>query len=453
MGLLLSPVSEDALDTDNPIIEYSTKVGIINPDLTIGTNIHDTAILDSNSDLAHQGVIPVGTGFRLLPSELVQLGYSEQNFPNVIRIYKIGRDLTQRSTKRYIIDFYGLSEDRIRAEYPALYQRILDRVRPERAELRRKVHRERWWVYAEPRSEMRRALNGEPRYIATCRTAKHRIFQFEDISVMPDAKIICIALSDPFFLAVMSSHIHVLFAERIGVRLGVGDDPNYNHSDCFGKFPFPDPSEALKARIRGLGERLDTHRKAVLEKHDHLTMTGLYNVLEKVRAETPLSASEKDVYDAGLVGVLRQIHDDLDEAVAKAYGWPTNLSDEDILERLVALNKERAVEERAGKVRWLRPEFQAPKEAVAARRPEQIEVDLVAAVGTEKKQRLPTALSEQVALVRAGLAGAADPVSAADLAQTFAQGKKVEKKVEEILRTLAVLGQAEKINGGYLGVE
>src|SRR3546814_19667924 len=74
-------------------------------------------------------------------------------------------------------------------------------------------------------------------------------------------------------------------------------------------------------------------------------MTGLYNVLEKVRAGAALTDAEKDVYEAGLVGVLRQIHADLDAAVAEAYGWPADLADEEILERLVALNHARAAEE------------------------------------------------------------------------------------------------------------
>src|SRR3546814_13775867 len=108
-------------------------------------------------------------------------------------------------------------------------------------------------------------------------------------------------------------------------------------------------------------------------------MTGLYNVLEKVRAGAALTDAEKDVYEAGLVGVLRQIHADLDAAVAEAYGWPADLADEEILERLVALNHARAAEERAGRVRWLRPALQAPMEAGAARRPQQWDAELVAA--------------------------------------------------------------------------
>ena len=203
-------------------------------------------------------------------------------------------------------------------------------------------------------------------------------------------------------------------------------------------------------RIRELGERLDAHRKEVLEKHKQLTMTGVYNVLEKLRAGARLSAAEKDVYEAGLVGVLRQIHDDLDAAVAAAYGWPVEQCDEKILERLVALNHERAAEESAGKVRWLRPKFQAPRAATPAKKAEQIEAELIHVEGPVKKPRLPAALPEQVAAIRDLLAGAEEIVTAADLARNFSQGRRAEKRVEEVLRTLTLLGQAERTEAGYV---
>src|SRR3954447_4122114 len=91
-----------------------------------------------------------------------------------------------------------------------------------------------------------------------------------------------------------------------------------------------------------------------------LTITDMYNVLEKLRRGDGLSAKDKRVHEQGLVSILRQIHDDLDAAVAAAYGWPPDLPDDERLRRLVALNAERAAEERGGQVRWLRPEFQNP---------------------------------------------------------------------------------------------
>ena len=83
----------------------------------------------------------------------------------------------------------------------------------------------------------------------------------------------------------------------------------------------------------------------------------MYNVLEKLRTGQELTAQERTSHEHGLVSVMKQLHDDLDAAVFDAYGWPATLTDNEILERLVALNVERSAEEAQGIVRWLRPEF------------------------------------------------------------------------------------------------
>ena len=84
-------------------------------------------------------------------------------------------------------------------------------------------------------------------------------------------------------------------------------------------------------------------------------------MLEKVRSQTPLNDKDEDVKDRGRVLILKDLHDQIDRATADAYGWPHDLTDEQILERLVALNAERAAEEAAGHVRWLRPDYQIPR--------------------------------------------------------------------------------------------
>ncbi|MEW6488002.1 MAG: hypothetical protein AB1578_08810 [Thermodesulfobacteriota bacterium] len=86
----------------------------------------------------------------------------------------------------------------------------------------------------------------------------------------------------------------------------------------------------------------------------------MYNVLAKLRSGEPLTSAERTIHEQGLVSVLRELHDELDAAVFEAYGWPATLADEEVLERLVALNAERAEEEKRGLVRWLRPEYQNP---------------------------------------------------------------------------------------------
>jgi len=102
-----------------------------------------------------------------------------------------------------------------------------------------------------------------------------------------------------------------------------------------------------------------------------------------------------------------------------------------------------------GKVRWLRPDFQAPKKAVAARKAEQVEAELPVAAAAAKKRALPKTLPDQVAAVRDVLAANDGGLTAAELAKRFSQGRRVEKKVEEVLRTLTLLGQAERTETGY----
>jgi hypothetical protein len=175
----------------------------------------------------------------------------------------------------------------------------------------------------------------------------------------------------------------------------------------------------------------------------------MYNVLAKLRTGEPMTAKEKTIHEQGLVSVLRQLHDDLDVAVADAYGWPANLSDEEILERLVTLNAERAREEAQGLVRWLRPEYQKPQgeqPAVQARMDLGEEEAATLATSLKAKTPWPKTLPEQVQAVRTALVTSAGPVTAEAIARTFLRART--DKVEELLATLAALGQARESEPG-----
>lgn len=294
-------------------------------------------------------------------------------------------------------------------------------------------------------------MQGLPRFIATVETTKHRIFQFLDASIVPDHMLIAIGSDDGYLLGVLSSRIHCLWAIRAGGWLGMGNDPRYSKSRCFDPFPFPDATEGQKATIRAIAEELDAHRKRVLTQHGHLTPTGLYNVLGKLRAGVKpeaLDADDQRIFDDGLVLILRELHDRLDVAVAAAYGWPADLADEEILGRLVALNKERAAEEARGLVRWLRPEYQIPKFGTPKEKAEQIEADLGGEAVAEKKPSFPSDDIDQTAAVMAALAATEGPVSPSALATRFRQGKKVEKKVEAVLASLARMGVIASAKAG-----
>jgi hypothetical protein len=268
------------------------------------------------------------------------------------------------------------------------------------------------------------------------------------------------ALDDLFHFGVLSSSLHVTWALKAGGRLGVGNDPRYLKVRCFEPFPFPEANEQQQSRIRELGEQLDAHRKRQQAQHPTLTMTGMYNVLETRRADEPLSKKEQQIHEQGLVSVLRQIHDDLDAAVADAYGWPHDLADDEILARLVALNHERAEEERRGIIRWLRPEFQNPTGKKQAALPGDVgQAPPDASVDKKKaakptKQAWPKHLSEQAGAVHAALAALPSGASAKEIAKTF--GRTTEQRVDridEILETLAALGKARPIdNDRYVAV-
>ena len=153
-----------------------------------------------------------------------------------------------------------------------------------------------------------------------------------------------------------------------------------------------------------------------------------------------LNAAEKVIHDHGLVSVLKKIHDDLDAAVFDAYGWPHDLTDEQILEKLVKLNTERSEEERKGLIRWLRPEFQNPSGQKAATQTEMVdseesEEDTAA---TTAAKAWPKILPEQIAAVRDLLLGQASAWTAKQVAKQF-KGTKL-KELELVLESLTALG-------------
>ncbi len=432
-GELREVVSEAGLDTDEPSLQFAARLGSINSDLTVGVNITSASPLSSNRGLCGRGVQLMGGGFILTPAEVHILGLAASG---VVHRYMNGRDVTDRSRGVSVIDFFGIDAATARSRHPTEYQHLLEQVYPERQLNRRESYRERWWQFGENSVATRDAIASLPRYIVTVRTAKHRIFSFLNGDVVPDAKLIVIGADDPLLLAQLSSRIHCSWSFHRGALLE--DRPTYHHSECFYPFPFPDPDEATRARLRALGEELDATRKTMQAEHPDLTLTGLYNVLEKVRAGAELTPAEADVKARGRVLILKDLHDQIDRATADAYGWPHDLTDEQILENLVALNAERAAEEAAGHVRWLRPDYQIPRFAKTSS-VKTGELDLGAQVVAIDKglPAFPKDKGEQVMAIRAVLQAASAPMDAAAVSRAFkGGGRKIEPRVIQALNTL-----------------
>ncbi|MGE3366515.1 MAG: class I SAM-dependent DNA methyltransferase [Rhizobiaceae bacterium] len=448
-GTLCEVIEETGLDTDDPRISFAVKRGAVNADLTVGVNLTKVEPLASNEGLCSRGVQLMGAGFIVTPSEARHLGLGRRaGLKRHIRFYRNGRDLTAHSRQMMVIDLLSLSKEQARQDFPEVYQHILAKVKPERDKNNRKSYRDNWWIFGEPRRDLRPALDGLARYVATVETTKHRVFQFLDASILADNMIVVIADGHACRLSVLSSSTHVAWVLSQG---GVLEDrPRYTKSLCFDPFPFPDPPAALRRKLGEAGEELDALRKRVLKKHPDLTLTGLYNVLEKLKAGTKLSDKDEDVKERGLVLIIKELHETIDRLTAEAYGWPVNLSDEEVLERLVALNAERAREEAAGRVRWLRPDYQIPRFAKATPA-KTSELDLGPKV-VAFDRRLPTWPSdrdEHSLAVEDILVSAGGPMDAAAIARGFRSGgKKIEKRVEAALHSLSRYGRITGLPDG-----
>ncbi len=366
----------------------------------------------------------------------------------------------------YVIDANGYTESELRKKTPATFQHLYNSVRPERRQNRDKKLRDSWWLFRRTNDLCRAMLKGLERYIVTVETAKHRLFFFVDATILSEHGTISFGFDDALFLGILSSRVHVAWTLATGGTLE--DRPRYNKTVCFDPYPFPVCTDAQAQRIRALAEQLDAHRKRQQALHPKLTLTDMYNVLEKLRAGEELTAKERTIHEQGLVSVLRQLHDDLDAAVFDAYGWPATLTDDEILERLVALNAERAAEESAGLIRWLRPEFQnragngEQQKSLTLADADETDDDGTTArgrtgkkkaagakerpAGKAAKREWPKGREAQAKAVLTALRDSDGPITAEELARQFSRAHR--ETIDELLQALVTLGQARRLRGG-----
>jgi hypothetical protein len=394
------------------------QVPVIHAHLKTGARVAATVPLQSNVSLAFMGMTLLGDGFRLEPEQFATLGFDARSRPSVVRPYVTGRDLSQGGDARFVIDMFGLSADDARRSYPKLYNHLVKTVKPIRDKQNESAPRERWWLFGRTRPELRDAMRGLKRFIVTLETSKHRFFQFLSAAVVPDHSLFVVASDDGFVLGVLSSRVHLAWSAAMGGTLE--DRPRWRSQTCFDPFPFPDAKAAQRAKIAKLGEAIDAHREARQKADPELALTDVYNVLAKLRAGAALTDNDESVRERAMVDTLRDLHDDLDRAVFEAYGWPATLTDDEILTHLVELNAKRAQEEAKGKVRYLRPDFQAGLPVAPTKAPE---VPAKAAKPTRSAKvdatKWPTDVFERVGAVVRALQGRDEAVGAEVVAATF----------------------------------
>ncbi len=337
-------------------------------------------------------------------------------------------------------------EAEARRLHPGFFQHLLETVKAARDRNNRAAYRNNWWLFGEPRRELRAALESLPRYIATAETAKHRWFRFLDAEVLPDNKLVVVASDDPAILGVLSSRPHtVWFAAHCG-RIGVYDgDAVYVKGVCFDAFPFPELTEHQAVEIGALAEELEQVRERALARPEGLTLTALYNVRERWRSGEALSAPDRRVFDVGCVGVIDHLHDRIDRCVEAAYGWADRAGAEQILERLRRLNAERASEEATGLIRHLRPDFQSGRRGPAI--PTQLEANLRATLAPATLVRP----EDMTAAIIRTLRTVGRPVEPAVLVGRLGlrRGRRMEARVADTLAILAVAGTVQRSDAGW----
>jgi type II restriction/modification system DNA methylase subunit YeeA len=314
-------------------------VATIHSDLTAkAADVTTAKILTENNGIVYAGMKKHGA-FDLEPAEaeaMLAKGGNPNNQPNsdVVRPILGGTDVAGRPRGKWIIDFATMPEEDA-SLYEVPFEYVRQHVKPERDTNNRAVYRELWWIFGEPRPALRAAIAGLERCIATPEVSKHRIFVWMPTTTVPDNKLHVFARDDDYFFGVLHSRIHEVWSLALGNRMGVGNDPVYSSSKTFGTFPLPwppgtEPSEADSDTLRAIA---DAARRLVTLRDTWFHAEGLSDAERKKRTLTNLYNTRPTWLD--------NAHKTLDAAVAAAYNWPPALDDDTLLERLLALNRER----------------------------------------------------------------------------------------------------------------
>lgn len=337
----------------------------INPDLTAGAlDLTKAVRLRDNRSVAFMGDTKGGPFD--VPGELARswltLPINPNGRPNsdVLRPWINGMDVTRRPAGKWIIDFGWTMTESEATLYEAPFDYARRHVWPLRQTNKREAYKTFWWRHVEPRQGMWSQLQGLTRYMATARVAKHRLFAWSVSPVLPDSQVIVVARDDDTTFGILHSRFHEAWALRMGTWLGVGNDPRYTPSTTFETFPFPegltpnipasDYAEDSRARrIAAAAQRLNELRENWLNPPDLVrrepeVVPGFPDRILPVDDRAAAILKKRtltNLYNERPTW-LDNAHRDLDRAVAAAYGWPEDISTEEALERLFALNQERA---------------------------------------------------------------------------------------------------------------
>jgi hypothetical protein len=261
-------------------------------------------VLVANAALSFQGSNILGLGFTLPPDEARALIDKDSRYADVLSPFLNGQDLTTSPThapSRWVINFRDWSLEKA-AEYRDLLEIVEEKVKPERATNKDRRRREIWWQFTRPTLDLYAAIEGLDRAVAIALTSKTVMPVFVPTGLVYSHAVGVFAYEDDAHLGILSSSLHwwwaLTYASTLENRI------RYTPTDCFETFPQPEPTD----EIARLGRILDERRRGMMIDRDE-GLTRIYN-----RVHDPAE-------NAADVSELRELHIDLDHAVADAYGW------------------------------------------------------------------------------------------------------------------------------------
>ena len=369
---------DDGSDRERTL-DYQSVVKI-NSNLTAIADITEAVRLQENANLGFIADVKAGR-FDLPEREALTLLHdaNPNRHPNsnVLAPWVNGQDILRRWHGYWIIDFACDMPEEQAAQYAAPFERVKRLVKPARDRVQRERYGQVWWLHARPGHEMRRSLAGLGRFVVTPTIAKHRIFAWLEAPMLPDHQLVAIARCDDYIFGVLHSRVHEVWARAQGTQLRERESGfRYTPTSCFETFPFPwppgkEPQDDLRVQvIAAAAKELDElrctwlnppewTREEVLEfpgsvdgpwaRYVHDPDARGIGTVRYPRTVAKDAACAVQLKARTLTNLYNQrptwlalAHEKLDAAVFAAYGWDPSMTDEKLLESLLALNLERA---------------------------------------------------------------------------------------------------------------
>jgi hypothetical protein len=225
------------------------------------------------------------------------------------------------SHNRFVINFEEMDESQAR-RWPDLMKIIEDKVKPERMMLTdnssSRPRKEKWWLWGRYTPGLFTVLTNMDRVLMLSRVGQQGAMAFQKTSVIPSEGVVVFALPCFSGVCMLQSRSHELWARFFASSMK--DDMRYTPSDCFETFPFPAGGVAHAAgdAPRNNKQELATLETAGREYYEFRAALMIRNNEGLTKTYNRFHDPHENLSD---ILKLRELHAAMDRVVLEAYGW------------------------------------------------------------------------------------------------------------------------------------